>query len=320
MDDRIRQLLGAQAGVISRQQVRDAGLGDHDIRRHLRRREWSRIHPGVYVHHTGPPSWQQRAWAAVLSCWPSALYGDSALRATRGPGRHGADDRLIHVAVDRTRGRVEAPAGVRVHHVVRLESKVLWNLGPPRMRFEDAALELAAQADTDFEAIALLADACQSRRTTAVRLRHTLLARRRTRRRELLDATLVDVADGTCSVLEHGYLERVERRHGLPQGNRQARATASTGLVYRDVDYRPVIVELDGRLFHDTATQRDRDFERDLDAAVAGRSTVRLSYGQVFERPCSTAAKVAAVLAAHGVPCDFRRCGRRCGAPTLAVA
>lgn len=54
-----------------------------------------------------------------------------------------------------------------------------------------------------------------------------------------------------------------------------------------------VVVELDGRLFHDTTEQRDRDFDRDLVAAVHGKDSVRLTYGQVFQRPCWTPATSA---------------------------
>lgn len=62
-----------------------------------------------------------------------------------------------------------------------------------------------------------------------------------------------------------------------------------------------MVVELDGRLFHDAATGRDRDLERDLDTATDGRSTVRLGWGQVFERPCTTAAKVGRLLQLAGL-------------------
>lgn len=74
-------LLEAQSGVIRRRQVLDLGGNDNDIERLLRRRQWARVHTGVYVDHTGPLSWLQRAWAAVLLHWPAALAGASALRA-----------------------------------------------------------------------------------------------------------------------------------------------------------------------------------------------------------------------------------------------
>ena len=123
---------------------------------------------------------------------------------------------------------------------------------------------------------------------------------------------LIDVAEGTCSVLEHGYLTLVERPHGLPRARRQKRGSTSTGVVYRDADYGQLIVELDGRLFHDSAKQRDRDLEGDLDAAVLGSDTRRLSYGQVFDRSCSTAGKIGQLLAERGWRGELRCCGPQC--------
>ena len=45
----IDEVVRRQAGVISRRQAIDAGLQDHHIRRLLRRNEWARVHPGVYI-------------------------------------------------------------------------------------------------------------------------------------------------------------------------------------------------------------------------------------------------------------------------------
>lgn len=318
----IEDLLGLQARIIARRQALDLGLRPHDIKRLLRRRDWVPVHTGVYVAHTGPLSWMERAWAAVQYAWPSALCDESALRVGDGPGRSGRDhEGPIHVAVDRKRTSLDEPEGVRLHHLVRLEDRVQWNLGPPRLRYEEAALDVAAAARSDFDAVAALAKACQSRRTTARRLLVALSARSRIRRRAWLRGTLTDIAEGSCSVLEHGFLTRVERPHGLTHAARQVRAHASVGVVYRDVEYdSSVILELDGRLFHDTATQRDRDFERDLDAAVLGKSTLRVSYGQVFDRPCGTAAKVGIVLASRGVRVRPHPCGPGCAVGTLRSA
>ena len=63
---------------------------------------------------------------------------------------------------------------------------------------------------------------------------------------------------------------------------------------------------------HESVSQRDSDFERDLDAAVDGASTVRLSWGQVFDRPCTTTAKLVLVLRAHGVTVSPRACSPGC--------
>ena len=298
-----------QSGVVSRAQALACGCRPTDIRRRLRRREWAIVHAGVYVDHTGPLTWLQRAWAAVLLASPAALCHSSTLRRTDGPGPREHDDRgPIHVAIDRNRS-VRAPAGVIVHQLSSLETKALWNTSPPRLRIEEAALDLAAEATNDFEAIAVLADAVQSRRTTAARLLHALDERTRIRRRRFLRAVLSDVNEGACSALEHAYLARVERPHGLPAAGRQVVAS-SRGPVYRDVVYhrQSLVVELDGRVFHDHQRARDADLERDLDAAVDRLTTVRIGWGQAVGRPCSTARKIGLILRQLGWSGPVKAC------------
>jgi hypothetical protein len=294
-------VLNDQAGVISRKQALGLGLTATDINKNLRRRNWALVHPGIYVDHTGPLTWHQRAWAAVLFSWPAALSHESALRAADGPGRRDRDDSLIHVAIDRHRHLVEPP-GVRLHRASDFGERARWNLGPPRIRYEDAVLDVAADAKSDLDALGVLAQACGSRRTTALRLLETLTGRARIARRDWLRSVLMDVTEGTCSVLEHGYLTRVEAPHGLPRGRRQRPAESTRGRVYRDVDYEEVglIVELDGRVFHESVEDRDRDLDRDLDAAVERRETLRVGYGQVFDRGCSTAKRIGSILQDRG--------------------
>ena len=66
-----------------------------------------RLHPGVYVDHTGEPSWLQLAWASVLLCWPAALAGHSdRLVAPRGEG-----DRLVLFLTWRSRAGVKRVPG-----------------------------------------------------------------------------------------------------------------------------------------------------------------------------------------------------------------
>jgi hypothetical protein len=310
VDPRLRPFLVDQSGVVSRRQALEAGCAPHDVERLLRRRDLVRLHPGVYVDHTGEPSWLQQGWAAVLLCWPAALAGSSALRAAEGPGSRRPVRPLV-VAVARER-HLETRTGIVVHRTAHLEERAQWNLGPPRLRYEEAALDVAAGARCNFDALGELSKAVQGRRTTAARLLDTLSRRERIARRAWIESVLRDVAEGACSVLEHGYLNRVERRHGLSRARRQIRDRAGAGVVYRDVEYAGgLVVELDGRLFHDTTAQRDTDFDRDLLAAVAGKDTVRLSYGQVFDRPCWTAGHVAALLRSRG----WRGTPRRCGPP-----
>ncbi|GAB08817.1 hypothetical protein GOARA_021_00540 [Gordonia araii NBRC 100433] len=250
--------------------------------------------PGVYVTHTGPMTWRQRAWAAVLGVQRAALSHQSAVCLVRPDVPRSGP---IHIAVGR-KCRAPKRAGVVVHRYAQIDDRVLWNARPPRVRIEHAVLDLAAEALREVDAIAHLADAVQARLTTVPRLQSALAQRSRLRRSGWIAAVLADIADGSCSVLERGYLRRVERAHGLPRPRRQAATTAGRR-GFRDVDYPEwgLVIELDGRAAHDDAHARDRDLERDLDAAVsADRRTLRLGWGQVYGRPCSTARKVARML------------------------
>jgi len=309
-EEGLAELLELQDGVVSRRQVLELDCTDNDIRRLIRRREWAAVCAGVYVNHTGPLTWQQRAWAAVLLAWPAALCHTTAIRAADGPGRRGFDESApLHLAVDRTRTfGAEAP-DVITHYLAGLDGKVNWNTRPPRVRIEQAVLDVAAEAEDDFAAIEVLANAVQSRRTTAARIQSALDDRTRIPRREFLTSALRDIADGACSVLESGYLNRVERPHGLPEADRQVRAS-SRGPIYRDIEYpeQSVVIELDGRLFHDNAGARDKDLDRDLDATIDGLRTVRLGWGQVYARPCQTADRIARLLQQNGWAGNSVRC------------
>lgn len=305
-----------QAGIVSRRQALDDGLNPADVRRLLRRRTWVALHPGVYVDHTGAPSWLQRAWAGVLHC-DGALAGASALRAGD-PSRRGDED-LIRLVVPAER-RIIARPGLLIERRRDFRAMVQAGSSPRRQRYEDAALDVALSLGDELAALGVLADACGARRTTASRLLLRLAARHRVAGRSWLEQALTDIDRGTCSVLEHEYLARVERAHGLPEGRRQARDLTSQGVVYRDVEYDVgLVVELDGRLAHGSAYARDRDLERDLNLALDGRVVVRLSWGQVHHRPCSTAAKVAMMLTSRGWPGTPTACGPDCAAAPSAL-
>ncbi len=81
----IHELLALQNGIIARRQVEAAGETAADIARRLRRREWVRLLPGVYVDHTGEPAWIQRAWAGVLYYQPAVLADESVLACRSAP-------------------------------------------------------------------------------------------------------------------------------------------------------------------------------------------------------------------------------------------
>jgi hypothetical protein len=114
-------------------------------------------------------------------------------------------------------------------------------------------------------------------------------------------------------VLEHRYLTRVERPHGLPTAKRQRVVRRGRTVAYRDVEYLllATVVELDGRLGHEASADRWADLDRDLGAAREGRTTVRLGWGQIAD-PCRTAAAVTAILRLRGWTGAARSCSSGC--------
>ncbi len=164
-------MLNAQDGVISRQQALASGLTRSDVDRLVRQREWVRLLPGVYVNHTGEPSWLQRAWAGVLYYAPAALADRSAMPV------HG-DAGSLWIAVDASRN-VAARPGYRIRYLARYDDQVLSHTSPPRMRIEEACINLVIASASPLDRIQLLANACATRRTTPSRLSVALDSRRR---------------------------------------------------------------------------------------------------------------------------------------------
>jgi hypothetical protein len=299
----LRALFDQQTGVVSRRQVLEVA-SPSDLRRWVRRRELVPVHQGVYINHTGPLTWPNRAWAGVLRYWPAALALESATRLAGEP---------IHLAVGEHRTFRGAVPGIRLHRLTGFDDRIQWNRTPPRQRYEDALLSVCGRSRSREQALELVVEACRSRRTTPSRLREELMSRPNVRDREWLLGVLSDAAEGVQSVLESAYLRKVERAHGLPRAERQVRGGASGKVVWRDSLYRAfaVLVELDGLQWHG-GTRRWDDMDRDLDAALDTLLTVRLGWRQAELESCRTAQRLGLLFVRRGWTGSPRPCGARC--------
>lgn len=296
-----------QNGVVSRQQLLELGATDHDIARMVRRRELTPPSPGVYVDHTGRLTRAQREWVALFACAPAALSHESAMP--------GGDPPVVHLCVgeDRT---VRRMAGVVVHRTAHLATRVDLRRRPPRMEPEHATIdvmEARIRSGDIAGAYAALTRACHTREVTPRTLRPALADRLKVTRRSLIGGMIDDVDLGAHSVLERGYLQLVERAHGLPRGKRQRTSHATGRRTDQDVCYEEygVIVEPDGLAFHDSPEARDVDARRDLaERAVSEAVTVRVTYGLVFNDACRTARWIATILQRRGWRGVLQRCPR----------
>jgi predicted transcriptional regulator of viral defense system/very-short-patch-repair endonuclease len=305
--DQLLAVAAEQHGLVTRPQCLAAGLTDKVIRWRLERGWWVVVHHGVYLTEPGRNDWYTRAIGAQLavqdSAWSHHTAGFVHGLLRRPPS-------TIELVVDAER-HVTSPPGVIVRRrrsVNRSVDDLHW---PWRTTAAETLLDLA-DAGTADELFAIMGRAFQGRLTSEAELRRALALRRAHRWSTLLDAVLVDVADGAESTMEVRYVRDVERAHGLPSGRRQL-AAPDGGRERHDVAYEEqrVLVELDGRLGHEGREERIRDGRRDRRGATVGWLTVRGFWTDVVVTPCAFATDVGAVLGTRGWRGRPRRCRRR---------
>jgi hypothetical protein len=197
-----------------------------------------------------------------------------------------------------------------VHRSRTLTENDVWNNDLPFTTVERTVVDLMAQARDASGALAVIADAVRSRRTTHARIRAALDSAPRTKWRAAALEALPDIGRGAHSLLE--IREAKERRiHGLPPGRRQLRRD-NDGVEYLDViveEFR-VHVEMDGRLGHDRAEEEWRDMRRDNRSEVLRYRHLRYGWGDLDDRPCEVMAQQAEILWQQGWTDSFRRCNR----------
>jgi len=316
--DRVRQLSVAQAGVVQRAQLLDAGVASSSLGRQIRDGRWQALHPGVYATHDRPVDDLARVWAGVLyASRGGAVAAASGATALWLAGVLDDCPPVVEATTTADR-RVRGQPGLRV--LARERVVVHPAHQPARQRLEEALLDAVASARRPERVVDLVLRAGQRRLTTPGRLRSAALQRRRLRWRVLVDGLCADLAAGVQSPLEQRYAARVERRHRLPKGERnlpEQNLAEQVGAAhcYRDVRYRRwrVVVELDGRGAH-PPEEAFRDRRRDNRAARLGEVSLRYGWREVVATPCDVAAEVAQVLRSRGWTGKPRRCGPDCPA------
>lgn len=299
----------AQLGVVSRRQLLDLGAEPSWIANQERLGRWRRLHPGVYVTHTGPVIWRTRAFGALLYAGPGAALSHASAAYAR--ELLATAPSSIEISVPASR-RVTPQPGLRVH--VRRRMPLAYGR-PVAVNEVDTVLDLAATAVRPDDVVGIVCAAVQARIRPA-RLLAALELRGRHPHRQLLVEILSDVADGVESALERRYRRDVERRHGLPRSALQVREHLSFGAIRSDAHYRGygVRVELDGALAH-PGGRTDADTWRDNAVLLErGDLTLRYRWRHVVATPCETAGQVAAALRARGWAGPVRPCGPGCAA------
>lgn len=302
-DKGIDALIDDQGQIVSRAQLLAAGWPEHGIRRPLRNRRWRAVHPGVYITHTGPIGYGERLLAALLYAGPEAAWSHYTAAEQLGLVKPDAN-RPVYVTIPERR-RVRPRPGIVVHRDQHWADR-LASVAPPRRTPADAVLDIVGISPSLDHAAAVIAEACQSGRVAPADILSSLTGRPRLRHRGKLRPIIADVVAGSHSLLEIRYLRDVERRHGLPRGQRQRAVDHE----FTDVFYPGfgLVVELDGRL-HLVPRQRWRDLDRDNRATLRAEATLRYGWFDITNRACEAAVQVLQVLrrtnpALAAIPCS----------------
>ena len=304
-----------QSGTWTYAQARAAGVSPGAIRRLVDSGGWQRIHRGVFHAESTRPELATRMWAAHLALGPSSVVAGAATGHAWGLLDGSLPhDRPVRMLIPDSL-KLRAP-GVEVRRVRDPLSRTHPARQPPMLSVEQTVLDLAGLAGSDADAVEVMLRAHRLRLTTPERVQRVLEQEPRVRRRALIEQACADARLGVTSQLERRFRREVAIRHGLPVGTLQARASEG-GRLYRDVLYERerVVVELDGRLGHETESDMLRDQFRDNRATLSGNATLRFGWLAVAGHTCLTAGQVAHLLRLHGWRGQPRLCGPSCALP-----
>lgn len=266
------ELSARQHGLLTIDQLAQAGFRSREIALRVQRRDWARISSRVIALHAFSLDRVGRLWAAALHFDGCVLGGPSALELRGLPAPH---DGRIHLIGPRG-GRPAPFAGCVIH--TELEPTVDAARGPS----VSAALAVAQclrWAVTDLQGVFHATWALQRRLITLEQLQAAVKAMPRSPGTANARRRLAFIVPGEHAVSEHQFSTEC-RRHGLPEPVRQTHRKDSRGRSrFTDVEFRlgdrVIVVEIDG-LAHLNADVMLDDAFRSNDLVLANARVLRL--------------------------------------------
>jgi hypothetical protein len=265
---RIAAIAGRQHGVVTVEQLREAGIDKYGVRDRVRTGRLHRLHRGVYAVGHRSLSWRGRWLAAVLAAGDGAVLSHASaaalweyLRPIRGP---------VHVTVAAAVRRKPRP-GLAIHR-----SRTLTRRDITHRR--GIAVTTPARTIEDIRPVV-----------------EPYLFRRALRQAELAGHRVphLGLVKRTRSDLELVFLGLCER-HGLPRPQVNVRVHG------RLVDFlwpeQRLAVETDSWDYHRGSVSFEDDHDRDLDLHARGFTTRRYTGDQLEAAPQAVAADLREAL------------------------
>ncbi len=280
-------------------QLRDIGVTRAAIRHHLKVGRWAQRSSQVLTTTTGPLSWEQRLWCAVLHAGGDSLIG--GLSATEVSGMKNWHRDNITVLVNNPLS-LEPLDGVEFFRTRRDLSALSAPTALPLCRVEPAVLLFSGYEFNQRTAHGALAAVVQQGLTTPAKLRTSLSTLAPLRRAGEFRLLLDDVEGGAQSLAEVD-LKRACRDYDVAaptsQTKRKDRAGRSryTDCEWRLGDGRVIVLEVDGS-FHDNVMEATEHRARNRKLTTATRIVIQCSAYEIRHEPW----EVMSDLIALGVP------------------
>lgn len=218
----LADLLEQQDGVVDTASAL-GWMSREELRWRVSSERWQRPCHGIVVAHSGPMTYKQQLWVAVLWAGEGAVLAGltaAKLEGLEGFSGRGYAEPPIHILVPAGRSiRRKIPGRrVSVHYSTLLSDGDVHPVRVPRRtRVARSVVDAAAWMGSDRGAQAVLAAGVQQRLARPADLLAVVGANRRLARRVMISATLADIAGGAQALSELD-LTRLVRRYRLPAG------------------------------------------------------------------------------------------------------
>lgn len=294
-----RTLAEAQAGMLSRRQLRELGVTESELRHHVAMERWAHRSSEVVSTTTGPLSQEQRHWLGVLHAGPTAMLGGLTALERQGLQRWPRDEVTVLVANPMS---FDPLAGYRFFRTRRPYKLLVDSPELPVCRPEPAVLLFAAYEPHLRTALGAVTATVQQRLTTSQRLLEWVDLLRPLRRARHVRDLLGDLSGGAHSLAEVD-LRKACRAHGVqPPRSQRVRYDRAGHKRYTDAEWllpdrRELVLEVDGA-FHDDVEQATLHRRRNRRLTTPNRVVVQCSAWEIRHEPW----EVMEDLIALGVP------------------
>jgi len=308
-------LVAQQHGVFTRRQASQAGYSRSAVRWHVRQRRWHVLSPTVLVVPGSPDTPQRRRWAALLEAGERSALSHETAAVMRGVP--GFSERIVNVTKHETRrhelalARLHCNARLPAWHIEEIDGLRVTNIArtifdlagdpPPHYWRKPKLLEIhekriARALDTSLarlgnsieQQMTVNAELCRRGRPGS-RMMRKLLEERTESGWAPTESDLEDMFVAFCAA--HDIEPPVRQRH---LGEDRPRRIDFAYLHIR------LIIEVDGRAFHDSLTDDDEDRWRDIEMAALGYGVMHIKWKDLVYRPDWLAGQIKKALARAG--------------------